>query len=608
MRTGWSIRKKLIILLFVATVLPFGSSIAITYFQTTKSLNNRFVSTNHDLIDKGEEELSVYLDDVAQISSVLYRYTPFMNVMRDGISEDLDTNQDDVRQALAYLFNTRPEIEQMHLYIHNGKDSYTIYHSTISGRGKYENILSQSYYAKLIKSNSFSIIEPPHEIYSYNNMSFIPNSEKKKVLSFHNILRDVPSDRLLGFLSIDINLSKISAIADRLYTKGEEDLYIMDQNGTVIYSSDEKEIGEQNNYQWFERIKHEPHTSKSLAWKDPHFNGVIVYDKFPAPYKGWYIVKRIPYNVLYQSARETALINIVIGMITLIIVLIATLAVSVKITAPIKVLNTNMKRVEKGDFAADFDSLGNDEIGMLGRTFKSMIAKINELIEREYVLEIENKASQLKMLRSQINPHFLYNALQSIGTLALKSNATQVYKLLTSLAVMMRYSMNVKEDIVTFAAEVKHVKSYLLLQKQRFSEQFVYELDIEKEVEHILVPKMILQPIIENCFKHGLDQPIDQAMIKLMAKRKENGNLSICVMDNGIGANEEKLEQIRRQLFQGASVEAQKSEAIGLKNIYDRLQIYYRHQAKMSVESVEGLGFTVNIEIPNAIDLEVEHK
>lgn len=608
MRTGWSIRKKLIILLFVATVLPFGSSIAITYFQTTKSLNNRFVSTNHDLIDKGEEELSVYLDDVAQISSVLYRYTPFMNVMRDGISEDLDTNQDDVRQALAYLFNTRPEIEQMHLYIHNGKDSYTIYHSTISGRGKYENILSQSYYAKLIKSNSFSIIEPPHEIYSYNNMSFIPNSEKKKVLSFHNILRDVPSDRLLGFLSIDINLSKISAIADRLYTKGEEDLYILDQNGTVIYSSDEKEIGEQNNYQWFERIKHEPHTSKSLAWKDPHFNGVIVYDKFPAPYKGWYIVKRIPYNVLYQSARETALINIVIGMITLIIVLIATLAVSVKITAPIKVLNTNMKRVEKGDFAADFDSLGNDEIGMLGRTFKSMIAKINELIEREYVLEIENKASQLKMLRSQINPHFLYNALQSIGTLALKSNATQVYTLLTSLAVMMRYSMNVKEDIVTFAAEIKHVKSYLLLQKQRFSEQFAYELDIEKEVEHILVPKMILQPIIENCFKHGLDQPIDQAMIKLMAKRKENGNLSICVMDNGIGANEEKLEQIRRQLFHGASVEAQKSEAIGLKNIYDRLQIYYRHQAKMSVESVEGLGFTVNIEIPNAIDLEVEHK
>jgi two-component system sensor histidine kinase YesM len=604
---GWSIRKKLIILLLAATVLPFGSSIAISYYQTTKSLNNRFVSTNHDLIEKGEEELSVYLDDVAQMSSVLYRYTPFMNVMRDGISEDLNTNQEEVHQALAYLFNTRPEIEQMHLYIHNGKDSYTIYHSTISGRGKYEHIFSQPYYAKLINSSSFSIIEPPHEIYSYNNMSMIPNSEKKKVLSFHNILRDVPSDRLLGFLSIDINLSKISAIADRLYTKGEEDLYIMDQNGTVIYSSNEKVIGKKNNEKWFARVKQEPQTEKSLDWKDSHFNGVIVYDKFSNPYKGWYIVKRIPYNVLYQGARETALMNIVIGIITMIIVLLATMAVSVKITAPIKVLIANMKRVEKGEFEADFASLGNDEIGMLGRTFKSMIAKINELIQREYVLDIENKASQLKVLRSQINPHFLYNALQSIGTLALKSNAVQVYTLLTSLAVMMRYSMNMKEDIVPFTSEINHVKSYLLLQKQRFADQFEFELNIEKEVEQIPVPKMILQPIVENCFKHGLDQYIGKAIIKIEAWLKDDDIFCIRVMDNGTGLSVEKLEQIRRQLFDDGYEEDKQREAIGLKNIYDRLQIYYHHQAKMFINSLDGSGFTVNIEIPKVMDMEVEH-
>ena len=607
MGMGWSIRKKLIILLLAATMLPFGSSIAITYFQTTKTLNNRFVSTNHDLIEKGVDELSVYLDDVAQMSSVLYRYTPFMDVMRDGISEDLNTNQEEVRQALAYLFNSRPEIEQMHLYIHNGKDSYTIYHSTISGRGKYEHIFSQPYYANLMKSSNFSLIESPHEIYSYNNLSFIPNSEKKKVLSFHNILRDIPSDKLLGFLSIDINLSKISAIADRLYTKGEEDLYIMDKNGAVVYSSNEGAIGKKNNETWFTRVKQEPLTEKSLDWKDKHFNGVIVYDKFSAPYKGWYIVKRIPYNVLYQGARETALMNIVIGIITLIIVLFATMAVSVKITAPIKVLNANMKKVEKGEFEADFDSLGNDEIGLLGKTFKSMIARINELIQREYVLDIENKATQLKVLHSQINPHFLYNALQSIGTLALKSNAVQVYSLLTSLSVMMRYSMNMKEDIVPFLSEIKHVKSYLLLQKQRFDEQFEFEIHIDKEVEQILVPKMILQPIVENCFKHGLDQQIEKSVVKLEAWLINNDNFCIRVFDNGTGASVEKLAQIRWQLGHDGSDENKQGQTIGLKNIYDRLQIYYHHQAKLSVQSVEGMGFTVNIEIPKDIDIEVEH-
>ncbi|WML28238.1 sensor histidine kinase [Neobacillus sp. OS1-33] len=603
----WGIRKKLIIFLLLVTVLPFGSSIAITYYQTTKSLNNRFVSTNHDLIVKGEEELIVYLEDVAQMSSVLYRYTPFMNVMRDGLAQNLGANQEEVRRALAYLFNTRPEIEQMHLYIDIGKDSYTNYHSRISGRGKYESILSHPYYSKLTRYDGFSLIEPPHEIYSYNNISVIPNSEKKNVLSFHNILRDVPSDNLLGFLSIDINLSKISAMADRLYTKGLEDLYIMDEKGVIIYSSNENVIGKENKEKWFVQLKKKSSFSKSMEWKDQQFSGVIVHNKFSAPYKNWYIVKRIPYNVLYQGARETAFINILIGIVTLVIVLIATMFVSFKITAPIKVLIDNMKKVENGEFKADFDSLGKDEIGMLGRHFKLMIAKINDLIEREYKLDIENKESQLRVLRSQINPHFLYNALQSIGTLALKSKAVPVYSLLTSLSKIMRYSMNMKEDIVPFISELMHVKSYLLLQKQRFDEQFEFEINASKEVQEILIPKMILQPIVENCFKHGFDQQIKKATIHIDAKLQEDGMASISVSDNGMGVNEEQLNCIRQELFTGISKQEKQRETIGLKNIYDRLQIYYANQAHMSIDSNEGSGFTVIVQFPNVIQKEVKH-
>ncbi|MGG5252397.1 cache domain-containing sensor histidine kinase [Neobacillus sp. SM06] len=593
----WGIRKKLIIFLMLATVLPFGTSIALSYYQTTKSLNNRFVSTNHELIQKGEAELSVYLQDVAQMSTVLYRYTPFMNVMRDGISQDIANNQEEVRRALAYLFNSRPEIEQMHLYIDKGRDSYTNYHSRISGRGKYENVFSHPYYARLKQSNQFSIIEPPHKIYSYNQMSVIPDSQKKYVLSFHTILRDVPAKTLLGFLSIDINLSKIRAITERLYTKNVEDLYIMDQNGVVIYSSNDKEIGQANHEKWFEKVKVAPKEGKSLEWRDPNFSGVIVYDPFPAPYNGWYIVKRIPYDVLYESARETALMNILIGIITMVIVLVATMSVSFKLTAPIKVLIDNMKKVEKGKFEADFDSLGNDEIGMLGRHFKLMIAKINELILREYKLEIENKASQLRVLRSQINPHFLYNAFQSIGTLALKSNAVQVYSLLTKLSSMMRYSMNMKEDIVKLSAEVEHVKAYLLLQKQRFEEQLEFEVNVQKEAETIFVPKMILQPIVENCFKHGFDQLLEQAFIQITAML-QGENVQITVLDNGKGAGEEQLNLLKEHLMFDKPETASNREAIGLKNIYDRLQIYYRNQAKLTVAAREEGGFSVTIVVP----------
>jgi two-component system sensor histidine kinase YesM len=281
--------------------------------------------------------------------------------------------------------------------------------------------------------------------------------------------------------------------------------------------------------------------------------------------------------------------------------------ISLRLTAPIKVLIANMKKVEKGVFEADFESLGNDEIGMLGRHFKLMISKINELIEREYKLEIENKSSQLRVLQSQINPHFLYNAFQSIGTLALKLKAVQVYSLLNSLSNIMRYSMNMKDDIVPFLAEVNHVKSYLNLQKQRFDEQFEFELNIEKSVEEVLVPKMILQPIVENCFKHGFDQQLEKATIVITARGEHDHHLCISIEDNGVGVNDHDLEKLRRELSDGGSDVNRKSAGIGLKNIYDRLRIYYSNQVEMDVYSSEEGGFTVTIIIPRDIHNEVVH-
>lgn len=603
----WGIRKKLIIFLMLVTVLPFGTAITVTYFYTTKSLNEQSVSTNHDLILKGREELTVYFNDVAQMSSVPYRYTPFMNVMRNGVSSNLVVNQEEVRRVLAYLFNSRPEIEQMHLYIHEEKESYTNYHSRISGRATYENIFSHPYYRRLTAIEGYSLIEPPHEIYSYNNISVIPNSQKVNVLSFHNVIRDVPSANVLGFLSIDINLSRIGAIADRLYTKDVEDLYIMNEKGMIIYSSNENEIGKENKEEWFEQVKRQPEGGKSFEWKDEQFSGVIVHDKFTDSFEEWSIVKRIPYDVLYKGARETAIINILIGLATLVFALLGTMFVSFKLTAPIKVLIGNMKKVEKGEFKADFDTLGTDEIGMLGRHFKLMIAKIDELIESEYKLEIENKASQLRVLQSQINPHFLYNAFQSIGTLSLKLNAVPVYSLLTSLSTIMRYSMNMKDDIVPFASELNHVKSYLSLQKQRFDEQFEFELNVEEAVKEVHVPKMILQPIVENCFKHGFDQHVEKEWIQIEAFYENDNRVQINVKDNGMGPSEEQLEKIRQELFHGISKEDKQREAIGLKNIYDRLRIYYHNQANMSVNRNEEGGFTVTIQIPKVMPKEVEH-
>jgi two-component system sensor histidine kinase YesM len=167
--------------------------------------------------------------------------------------------------------------------------------------------------------------------------------------------------------------------------------------------------------------------------------------------------------------------------------------------------------------------------------------------------------------------------------------------------------MNMKEDIVPFSSELKHVKSYLLLQKQRFEEQFEFELDIQKEVEEILVPKMILQPIVENCFKHGFDQQEEKELILIEAWLQDEELVCIRVNDNGIGVNEEQLKKIRKELYHGSSKEERRREAIGLKNIYDRLQIYYANQCEMFITSSLESGFTVTIQIPKDMPKEVHH-
>jgi two-component system sensor histidine kinase YesM len=222
-----------------------------------------------------------------------------------------------------------------------------------------------------------------------------------------------------------------------------------------------------------------------------------------------------------------------------------------------------------------------------------MVETINDLIERKFRLELENKSTQLKVLQSQINPHFLYNAFQSIGTLALKHKAVEVYSLLTSLSHIMRYSMNMKEDIVSLKQEVDHVKAFLSLQKQRFGSKFEYELNIEKEAELMRIPKMILQPLVENSFKHGFETRTGSG--KLFISAELNGEeLILTVSDNGKGIGEQELNQLKTRLQQSYN---QTDEHIGLQNIYERLRIYYGDHASMQISSQENHDFTVVIKL-----------
>ncbi|RXJ00371.1 sensor histidine kinase [Anaerobacillus alkaliphilus] len=591
-----SIKYKLTIFLLIVTLIPGLTAIVTTYFYTKEKVKDHFIEENVKVISQGKYDIRDYFLSITEIPLSLYANRKFMNVMEQGISNDIDIAQEEVKRSLLNLYFTRKEIEQIYLYVDKGQDAYTVYNTKVSSRGKVENKLLNDYFEKLINERSYFILEPTHDIYSYNNQSDIPRTNVKPVVSFHHALNEVTSGKLLGFISIDIDIAAVKTISDRLYFSEGEQFYLISGNNEVVYSSDSDLIGTFiDDRPWLQQIRQQ--NEMSFEWKDDSFGGVFVYDQLPAPFEKWMIVKGISNERMYSGAQSIARMNIYILLFFFLLSAFATLLVAIKLISPIKILIENMKKVEKGRLEVDFQSLGKDEFGQLGYHFKSMVNQINELIVRKYRLEIENKSNQIRVLQSQINPHFLYNSLQSIGTIALRNKVPEIYTLITSLSSIMRYSMNIDEDVVPLTKEVNHVNAYLSLQKQRFQERLFYSITVDDELKKIMVPKMILQPVVENYFKHGFEMSNLTGKIDIQIL-KEKERLTILIEDNGLGVTEERLKEIELMLTKGIKLAKAETTSIGLQNVYERLELYYGEKGLMKVGNREGGGFKVTLAIP----------
>jgi two-component system, sensor histidine kinase YesM len=586
-----SIRNKLIVLLLITTIVPFGSSIVITYLYTKNSIEDQVVSESRNLLYQGKVNLESYINELNDLTLSLYNNPDFINYMRNpGQGNDYLTIGivKNVVQTILYTGDT----------INGVKISFAEEDRVISATKRSTVVFS----SKRKDANEEAFLRAQRSPYNMYIEPTYPQKENeikrsRNIITVHRAFRNIPDDEVLAYISLDISPEKIIDLSRNLYTRETEEFYLLTPQGEMIYSSDLDVSDDKNNQKWIKRIVEGKELAGMLEWKEDEFNGVIMYDQLPLSSGGWILAKRVSYANLYESAFSVAKINILFGILGLTLVVLATLFVSFKITSPIRVLLRNIQQVEKGNMNVQFPSFGSDEIGLLGFRFQQMIERINTLINREYKLELENKNNQLKVLQSQINPHFLYNALQSIGTVALKNKVPQVYTLITYLSKIMRYGMNMEEDMVPLDKEISYTKAFLLLQKERFGENLDYIIEVDECVREAYVPKMILQPIIENYFKHGFDIREGIGKVDLICKR-EGDELVITICDNGVGVSEERLKEVYEHFKAAALNKIGDSTNIGLKNVFVRLKLYYDNEASLLLENpVEG-GFMVTMKLP----------
>lgn len=592
------LRNKLIAFVFVATILPMATFVLITQMFTKDKLSEKAIYDSSSLISQGKANISNYIQTIQQTTKLIYNNDQLMDILKNKVHDYFDENriyasEQQIKQTLLSIGYAVSDARQVYLYAEQPDRSYLVTDS--------REILPNSDrepYRPEIQAGHNEVI-PPHGMTNYGK-SFIQYSAQ--VMTFRHSLYDIVSKTSLGSLSIDISLDSIRAIGEQLHTPNEEELYILDDQGAVLYASDSQLMGRTLDEGWVRQLMEEQQIQAqgSFRLKNSEFSGIHIYHQFETPYSNWTIVKRIPDSFLFRNERQLTQIITMIGLGFLTLAILATIYISVKLTSPIGELIGYINQIELGHMDVEIQVKGKDEISSLARRFKSMMHTINELFLREYKLEAANKTNELKALQAQINPHFLNNSLQSIGSVALQEGNRDVYRLISSLGRMMRYSMNTNETIVTLRDELEYAGSYLHLQKQRFREQFeqVIENDVPSD-DTIYMPKMIIQPLIENYFKHGFEGGDKASMIAIRCYLSEDGQfVHIGIEDNGSGISEEELESLRRKLGDSQTVRTGMTGSIGLANVYSRLKLYYRDQAQMSVDHRYPQGFKVHLMIP----------
>ena len=292
-----------------------------------------------------------------------------------------------------------------------------------------------------------------------------------------------------------------------------------------------------------------------------------------------------------RRVRVGIILMIVIGGLATVMLLLCSSRVSRSITQPIQALCGKAARLGAGDFTIQPIETYNVEIKTLDDGFNDMVRQINQLLEHVKQNQIALRRAEFELLQAQINPHFLYNTFDSIIWLAEMQKNKQVVQMTTALSTFFRNSLSNGADVITLKAEKQQVESYLQIQQVRYHDILEYEIDIPEELFDCVLPKLTLQPLVENALYHGIKNKRGGGIIAIVAFDCGT-ELELVVTDNGIGMTPEQLNQLRMGVYEG------RHNSFGLKNVHQRIQLYYGEQYGLEFESEAGEGTTVTVRLP----------
>ena len=567
---------QLILFTVIVSIIPICIIVSLLFSHLSSSIE--------ETLD--ESYLQIVKQYVANMNENLLRYQYRLHQIADNtiiIDELLNQGSD-----------TNPYVKGKKVTVEVSKSLGVEDYNKFENCMVYSNIKESKIYGDKVSMIEEARKEPWYnedKILNESIFNYTSADRQKNILSLIEPIYYIDTTSLkkdyLGFVKLDIDMIKLfQPIKDSKQENSPYDIMILDDENSIVYTSNlyTTNVMEKIAFDQLDLDKAILIDNKMIYGETLHLYGLKVLFIFENS---------------FLDRRQEILKNSILWIVALLIAWVGIIAYlfTRSFSRRVECLIQKIRLAEEGNFTVTEQISGNDEITILDRHFNTMLKRLDQLIQKNYIQQLEKKEAQLKSLQLQINPHFLYNTLETISSLAAIKNVFDICDLCEKLGDIFRYSLGKNYgEYVPLEQEIRHIQNYIFIQKSRFENQFDVIYDLQESLLKSQVLRFILQPIIENALSHGLKAKRDKGIVTITVKQKE-GSLYIQVEDNGIGMTESQLVALKEYIQVNEVSKIDKKKGIGIRNVNQRIKLACGNQYGITIKSKpdEGTCFTIKL-------------
>ena len=570
--------STIIILCFsVFMVLIFLIMSFISYYYSYGSMRERTLADTEVILSQVGKNIGRYISNIESISGIISTNKDIMNYLEDPEAPDAGL----ARTNFSTFLNYMPQIDQniVSVFVFNKENNPVYVPSYLRMKADYD--ITQDEWFRRVEGNT---TDAP--ALTGTQVRTMTRGDNPWVISLARRILNRTTGEVIGTQLVELNYSVIDEILNdiNLGTKGY--IFIVDKNKQMVYHPQLQLI--------YSGLKTEnidaALNAQATVVELPDENKI--YDVTKIPGTDFTMVGVTFMDEIVASSQEMIAIYVILTLIMTLAAFIGSVQMAKYVTRPLSKLERAVGEVEKGDLNANFNIKGTLETEKFAASLGSMISTVKQLMEQIVDDQERIRTSELKALQSQINPHFLYNTLDSIVWIAEETGSEKIKEITVALANYFRIVLSSGKDIISVHEEIEHVRSYLVIQKMRY-ETLDYTIDVSRDALPLMMPKLLLQPIVENAIYHGVKNNADGGTIWVRGFVKED-KLIFEIEDNGRGMRPHELERI----FEKNRRPAIKHGGVAMRNIRERFELYYGKEYGLEVQSAYRRGTRVTVTLP----------